>query len=250
MTFFNPIENFWPRTLPLSDVYLVATRFDHRPISDEEFASSGVPLPPNLQFAAHKRRAEFLAGRLCAYQALLMLNGTGYFPGTRKDRAPKWHQSCVGSITHSNTWAAALVGRQDKYLALGLDMEHCLSNCDGRKLAEGILTEAEWLRFSKAPSDHLGLIVTLAFSLKESLFKALYPLVGTLFYLEHAELVNWNIDTGIAHLRLLKNLDNDLSAGRELEAHFCQVDGHIMSLVAVQNIKPRVTSILKHFPMK
>lgn len=236
LSFFNPIENFWPRALPLSNVHLVATRFDNRPLSNDEFSSYGVPLPANLQGAAHKRRAEFLAGRLCAHQALLMLNGKGSIPGVRKDRAPQWPRSCVGSITHNNTWAAALVARQDEYIGLGLDVERCLSNSDGRKLAQGILTTGEWSRWAQRPIEQFGFMITLTFSLKESLFKALYPLVGTRFYFKHAELLDWDMTTGIARLRLLKNLNNEWMAGRELEAHFCQVDEHIMSLVAVPNL--------------
>lgn len=233
LIFFNPIENFWPWVLPLSDVHLIASHFDHRPLSDAEFARYGVPLPSNIQRAAHKRRAEFLAGRLCAQQALLMLNGTVGIPAIRQDRAPQWPQGCIGSITHSDRWAAALVAQYDKYIALGLDIERCLSISDSRKLADGILTAGEHSRWAQLPSEQFSLMVTLTFSLKESLFKALYPLVGKRFYFEHAELVDWNMTTGTARLRLLTNLDSEWQAGRELETYFCQVDEHIMSLVVV-----------------
>ena len=233
LTFFNPIENFWPRALPLADVHLVATRFEHRPLSEDEFSSYGVPLPATLHSAAHKRRAEFLAGRLCAQHALRMLNGQGCVPGIRQDRAPQWPRSSVGSITHSNIWAAALVASAEHYMGLGLDIEPCLSNSDGRKLAQGILTTGEWSRCAQHPAEQFGLILTLTFSLKESLFKALYPLTGTRFYFEHAELVDWDLTRGVARLRLLKNLDHKWLAGRELDAYFCQVEQHIISIVAV-----------------
>lgn len=240
LIFFNPIENFWPWVLPLSDVHLIASHFDHSPLSDAEFARYGVPLPSNIQRAAHKRRAEFLAGRLCAQQALLMLNGVGSIPGIKQDRAPQWPQGCVGSITHSDTWAAAVVADNDQYIALGLDIEPCLSHRDSRKLANGILTTGEQSRWAQLPSEQFSLMVTLTFSLKESLFKALHPLVSTGFYFEHAELLDWNMATGTARLRLLKDLNNEWLTGRELEAQFCLMDKHMMSLIAVPRPRRQV----------
>lgn len=74
--------------------------------------------------------------------------------------------------------------------------------------------------------------MTLTFSLKESLFKALYPLVGKFFYFEHAELVEWD-DRGQARMRLLRDLSHEWPAGRELEAQFCHFHGQLLSLVAI-----------------
>ena len=68
--------------------------------------------------------------------------------------------------------------------------------------------------------SQLGLGVTLTFSLKESLFKALYPLTRQRFYFEHAELLEWSVE-GYARLRLLTDLSADWQAGRELEGQFC-----------------------------
>lgn len=231
-SFVDPIESVWPWTLPLANVHMVATRFDHRSLDDKDFSRYGIPLPPSLQSAVAKRRAEFLAGRLCARRALLMLNGSEDVPGIRGDRAPQWPEGCVGSITHSDDRAAALVTHRDEFLGLGLDMERLLSNADGRKLAGDILTTEELARLARFSSEQVGFIVTLTFSLKESLFKALYPLIGKFFYFEHAELVEWDI-SGAARLRLLRDLDREWSTGCELNAQFRLVDGCVLSLVAI-----------------
>lgn len=61
--------------------------------------------------------------------------------------------------------------------------------------------------WAELPSEQFGLMVSLIFSLTKSLFKMLYPLLGTRFYVEHRT-VRWGIDTGIAHIRLLKDLDS------------------------------------------
>ena len=74
--------------------------------------------------------------------------------------------------------------------------------------------------------------MTLTFSLKESLFKALYPLVGRRFYFEDAELLAWDAE-GRARLRLLCDLSAEWHHGRELEAQYALFDGRLLSLVAV-----------------
>ena len=81
--------------------------------------------------------------------------------------------------------------------------------------------------------DHrqLGLAVTLTFSLKESLFKALYPLVLTRFYFHDAELLA--VDGATARLRLLVDLHADWPRGSELDGHFVEFDGYLLSVVAV-----------------
>lgn len=221
----------WPLALPKT--HWVSTRFDHGPVGEQDFFRYRIPLPPSLHHASAKRRAEFLAGRWCAQRALWMLNGKECVPGMRQDRAPQWPPGCVGSITHSDTWAAALVAYQTDYLALGLDVEHCLSNSEGKKLAPGILTAAERAHLSRLAPEQLGLMVTLIFSVKESLFKALYPVVGIRFYFADAELTEWNMTTGRARLRLLCHLGPAWPRGKELDARFYHAEQHIFSLVAL-----------------
>lgn len=227
------LDNRRPGPLALPKTHLVITRFDHAPVDEQEFCRARIPLPPGLHHASAKRRAEFLAGRRCAQRALLLLNGKECVPGMRQDRAPQWPSGCVGSITHSDSWAAALVAHQTDYLGLGLDIERCLSNDEGKKLATSLLTAAERARLSQLAPEQLGLMVTLIFSVKESLFKALYPLVGIRFYFADAELTEWNMTTGRARLRLLSHLGPAWPQGKELDARFYYAEQHIFSLVAL-----------------
>ena len=74
--------------------------------------------------------------------------------------------------------------------------------------------------------------VTLTFSLKESLFKTLYPLTRQRFYFEHAEVLEWSAE-GLARLRLLTDLSPEWQQGSELQGQFCLQDGHLLSLISV-----------------
>ena len=232
---FTLIEHSWPWQQRFPNVYWVTTRFDHHPLSPQDWLHHGVALPSSLNRASPKRRAEFLAGRLCAQRALLRLQGRVSVPSIGPDRAPLWPNGAVGSITHSDNWAAALVAKQAQFFGVGIDMERYLSNEDGQKLAGALLTANERERLNGLTVEQFALMVTVIFSLKESLFKALYPLVGKHFYFEDAELIAWDTTTGTAQLRLLSDLDHQWPAGRELEAYFALKDGHVISVVMVPN---------------
>ena len=225
----NPPRHHWPLPLPLPGAHLVSCTFDPAQLAADDFARAAVPLTPALQRSVAKRQAEYLAGRLCAREALTQLGIAACIPGTGKDRAPLWPAGVCGSITHSHGHAAAIVAPVHACRGLGLDQETLLSDARAERLSEEILTPDECRRLDPT---QLGLIVTLTFSLKESLFKALYPLTGQRFYFEHAELLGWSPD-GQAHLRLLTDLSTDWQRGREIEGQFCVDNGQLLSLIAV-----------------
>ncbi len=87
-------------------------------------------------------------------------------------------------------------------------------------------------RMRAASPDQLALWVTLTFSVKESLFKALYP-VQKRFYFEHAEVLEWT-QAGSVRLRLLTDLSSEWRNGTELDAQFGVQDGQLLSLVSIK----------------
>jgi len=95
-----------------------------------------------------------------------------------------------------------------------------------------ILTVDERLRMAQQPEALVSLIVTLTFSLKESLFKALYPLVLKRFYFEHAEVLEWHSD-GTASLRLLTDLSQHWRTGARFDGQFTVQGDRVLSLVWV-----------------
>ncbi|WP_175652387.1 4'-phosphopantetheinyl transferase family protein [Pseudomonas sp. Marseille-P9899] len=214
---------------PVPGVQLVSCAFDPAHLASDDFQRAAIEQTPALQRSVAKRQAEYLAGRVCARAALQRLDGRDYVPATGDDRAPIWPAGISGSITHGKGWAAAVVARSSDCAGLGLDQESLLDDERAERLAKEILTEAELLRLDPA---QVGLTVTLTFSLKESLFKALYPLVLKRFYFEHAEVLEWN-DAGHARLRLLTDLSPEWHHGRELEGQFCLMGDQLLSLVAV-----------------
>ena len=95
------------------------------------------------------------------------------FPGReipRHGRLPAWPASVVGSIAHTRTLAASIVGRATVHAGIGIDIE--AQSAVSPEVAQRVLTPAErdWL---PAPEWR-----TMAFSSKEAIYKAAYPLTG------------------------------------------------------------------------
>jgi len=225
----SPLQHHWPLPRPVPGARLVSCGFDPAKLASDDFQRSAIEQTPALQRSVAKRQAEYLAGRVCARAALQSLDGRLYVPATAEDRAPVWPTDITGSITHGKGWAAAVVAHKAACLGLGLDQETLLDEDRASRLMKEILTAPELQRLDPA---HIGLAVTLTFSIKESLFKALYPLVQKRFYFEHAEVLEWSAD-GYARLRLLTDLSPEWNQGRELEGQFCVMGDQLLSLVAV-----------------
>jgi len=122
--------------------------------------------------AATKRINEFSTGRLCARNALEIL-GINYFPvHAGNDREPVWPDKIVGSITHCKDLVGVAVAKNDKYHSIGLDIERIKKH--RYDISRHICTkhEKEWI--SRHHADNHDLIVTLIFSIKESIYKACY----------------------------------------------------------------------------
>lgn len=103
-----------------------------------------------------------------------------------------------------------------------------------RRLAPQILvgSEQEWCERLAVESQ--GEFVTLVFSLKESLFKALYPLVRRRFYFPDARLIAWDAREGSVTIELLKTLSSQWPAGSRLFGHVTAIDEYLLTLIMIQ----------------
>ncbi|NVZ70092.1 4'-phosphopantetheinyl transferase family protein [Pseudomonas costantinii] len=228
----TPLDAHWPLPAPLPGTVFLSTRFDPALLIADDFQRCAVPPPASIQRSVAKRQAEFLAGRLCARAALQQLDHLECVPAIGEDRAPVWPEHISGSITHSTGHAAAIVGHKAQWRGLGMDLENVLTLERAERLAGEILTADELQRMAAIAREQVALLVTLTFSAKESLFKALYPIVQKRFYFEHAEVLAWS-ESGHVRLRLLTDLSAEWCHGKELDGQFALHDGQLLSLVAI-----------------
>ncbi len=227
-SFCHLLTPAWPAHLALPGAQLVRAAFDPARLQHEDFHACAIAPVRGVA----KRQGEYLAGRLCAREALHQLCGQALIPGRDEDGVPIWPAGVVGSITHGAGQAAAIVASAQQWQGLGLDLEKRLSAERATKLAGEILTPAELQRAAGLSAEQFAHLVTLTFSIKESLFKALYPLVLIRFYFHDAELLAWDED-GQAELQLLLDLSTEWRAGTRLNGQFAEFDAYLLSLVAI-----------------
>lgn len=217
--FCTPPQSTWPATPSQPQLHFALTQFSVSDFAVAEFASQHIPLPSGIDQAVAKRQAEYLAGRLCAREALQALTGHALVPSRHEDRSPQWPPGITGAITHSHGIAAALVAPSTVYAGIGLDIEQHITDDKAQRLAEHILTAEEMRSWQDAWQDQPGPWLTRIFSLKEALFKALYPITGTRFYFQDAKLNHWDATTGEAQLTLLTDLSPQWHSGRKVSGH-------------------------------
>ncbi|WP_200918083.1 4'-phosphopantetheinyl transferase [Jeongeupia sp. HS-3] len=187
-------------------------------------------LPDSLANAALKRRIEFLAGRHCARAALRDAGFSGHAGlAIGADRAPQWPAGWVGTITHSHGVALAAAAPAALYRGIGLDVERWVDAERAAKLAGHVALDAEWARCPVALSSPAWF--TLVFSMKESLFKALYPQVGRYFGFHDAEVVE--ADAGEAVLQLVNTLSPQHPAGSAYRVQLAHSDDFALTLCTV-----------------
>jgi len=115
----SPLDTHNPLPNAPAGAQLISTRFTPDLLADEDFTRCDIAPVRGVA----KRQAEYLAGRLCAREALRCVTGQASVPAVGEDRAPQWPRGVVGSITHGDNWAAALVAPNHQWRALGLDVE-------------------------------------------------------------------------------------------------------------------------------
>ncbi|MCF6437678.1 4'-phosphopantetheinyl transferase superfamily protein [Pseudoalteromonas sp. MMG022] len=165
--------------------------FSTESFQQSDFLTHNIPMPQKLQNAVPKRRVEYLAGRICATQALAQLSITGVEINSTEDRAPVWPEGTLGSISHTQGIAMAMVTNSSDLSGLGIDIETVMPSEQEQRLKEQILHPMENEAFT-ALSKHLPCPLTVVFSAKESIFKALYPSVKRFFGFEAAKLLSFD----------------------------------------------------------
>nr|WP_249422232.1 4'-phosphopantetheinyl transferase superfamily protein [Marinomonas lutimaris] len=137
-----------------------------------------------------KRKETFLAGRLAVKHAQNCLSVSVVDVAKAEDGAPVWPNGYTGSISHTDNQAIAVLFRPSKIgiQYIGIDLE-AFSNAEMLDVTDSIGSQREFEILSIAGVKKELLTLTL-FSLKESVYKSLYPLVGEFFDFLDVELTS------------------------------------------------------------
>lgn len=149
---------------------------------------SQITIPETIANSVHKRQAEYLVGRYCAQQALILMGNKDYTVGRYSDQSPKWPPSLIGSITHTHCFSMAAVASQQDYIGIGIDTEIITASTQIGNFAEQFISASEFkLGINKFTKE---IWLYIVFSAKESIYKSLYPKVSKFFGFFDVEIIS------------------------------------------------------------
>lgn len=234
-TFITPQAHPWSLPTSIAQSWCA---FNTASYSDSLYPALGVPFPDSLNRAVPKRRAEFLAGRYCARDALSLLGEqkeggkkSGHHPespGIGPQGSPLWPGGVKGSISHSRAWACALASADPEIAGLGVDIENIVDNDTLEQSVDLILVEEERPLLDLSGLDARSTF-TLLFSLKESFFKAAYPTVGHYFDFDAVTVSHVDVQAQVVAFRLNVGLHDNLLKDAYFQAYYQYLDEHTLA---------------------
>jgi enterobactin synthetase component D len=188
-----------------------------------------ITVPSRLDRAVAKRKAEFVAGRFCAMRALGRLTGYRGSIGLGPNGEPLWPPGTRGSITHGATHAAAIVTADPNLRGIGLDREATVARSDVSGIGHLIMSAHEM----EAGGDSFppAVLVTLVFSAKEALYKAIYPLARR--FVDFAELEFLGFRDGTMRFRPAASLHIVLN-DNTIQVAFQLIDDGVLTLCRIR----------------
>lgn len=214
--------------IPEPSIHICQLQFAISGYDDALFSTFAVEFPESLSSSVIKRRAEYLAGRVAA-QTLLLKEGVSKKVTLSNDRSPKWPEGWRGSISHTEQYALAVISPRPIGFMIGIDIENLVPETM-QSTADVFTTEKERnYLFNSGIDYHLALLI--AFSAKESLYKALYPVVKFFFGFENAIITQINSQYNTFTLQLTRSLSTTFSAGEYFWGHYHFYDNKVTTLI-------------------
>lgn len=212
------------------DVCLVQADYDLARFDEQLFTTQVLPLPLHLNKAVRKRRAEYLASRVLVRYALCRLGAAAWILANDADRAPLWPAGFSGSLSHSTQKIALLLAKTESGKLLGVDCEEVMRAETAEAMQENIITPVEKRRLLESGLPFPEAL-TVAFSLKESLYKALYPKLKKFMDFSEAEIVFCSPNADKFLLRLTTSHSSDFPQGREFTGRVERTSTRVLSWI-------------------
>jgi len=183
--------------------------------SDNE---SEITKPNTYHQWRRKRKETFLAGRFAVQHAQVNLQLPTINILKAKSGSPIWPTGYTGSISHTDNQAIAVLlpFEQQEIKGIGIDIE----DVDRADLLEdnSLIGHHREFQVLKEAGIRVSLSCLFLFSLKESIYKALYPVVGEFFDFLDVELME--VEEGILYFQVLRDLSETVQEGFILRGGF------------------------------
>ncbi|PCC14214.1 MULTISPECIES: 4'-phosphopantetheinyl transferase family protein [unclassified Pseudoalteromonas] len=215
----------------VSNIVIAQTEFQVTRYESTLFSELGIVFPIEFGRAVARRQAEFLAGRYCAKIALTELGTSDTHVSIGCHRNPIWPQKIVGSITHSDNVTLCAVSFSHCNDFIGIDVEPLMSQYVVRDIRSNVVgsQEERLLMQTGMTSEQY---ITLAFSAKESLFKAVFPYVGEYMGFEESQVRAISLTEQTLELELDKCYAERLKGQRHFTCHYQLQANYLITRIA------------------
>jgi enterobactin synthetase component D len=174
--------------------------------------------------AIERRRVYFALGRAAARDALAGLGIEGVAIGRGPAGEPVWPDGIVGAITHAGDTVISLVGSKTEYAGLGVDVEELARGPSAR--AARLVCRPTELAWADVESGTRRL--SMLFSAKEAVFKAVFPIERAWLGFADAELT-WVAERRGFDARLLKSGGAQYPVGSVVRVHCTVTPTQVLS---------------------
>lgn len=179
--------------------------------------------------AIARRRRQFAAGRACAHRALARLGVEHFSLLNGEDRAPIWPAGIIGTLTHTDHFAAVAVARADEVRALGLDVEP--DEPLNPDILHRICFEEERAWLATLPEEESLRVAKLIFSAKESAYKAQYAITRTYLGFEAMQ-VKVELEARTFEAAFTRDV-GPFTEGHVLAGRFVRAEGYLLTAVTL-----------------
>ena len=169
--------------------------------------------------AVPKRQAEFVAGRWAARALLARFGQAETLLGVGAHREPIWPAGWIGSISHAAGHVAATVARSEGVGGIGIDLERLVDAEVAETLSRQVVDENERALLAGCGMRELE-AMTVAFSAKESFFKAAFATVREYFDFDAVRITRIDAAAGVLELTTTRALARELPGNRCFQARF------------------------------
>lgn len=187
--------------------------------------------PLKIAQARVERKNEYLCGRVLAQAILNHHFGLDQPITSMYEPLPIWPSHVLGSISHSQNNLIVALSCHAVYL--GIDIEHWVTSKFAQESAHLVLTPSEFDLWKNKAAEFFDFAhyVSLIFSIKESLYKAVYPTAKQYIDFLEASIVDINFENQKLTLTFLPEIQQRYQLLEQYQGGWAVEQDYIMTWV-------------------
>lgn len=245
---FHPHSNIVDKTVLPPHIINISQSYDHARslhiykcfftednFDVASFNHHNIDLPPTLLKSHNTRKCHFFTGQYISKIALNDLKSDSLTVQRHEDGYPLWPNRFSGSISHTKGLACCAISNTIKFV--GVDVQIKIADSALLLIENRALSSDEQHHIASTNVFDQSTAVTLIFSAKEAIFKAIYPNVRIMFSFDTLKLIP-PFNNELLTFELTHSLSSKYKRGMRCSAFLYVAKGHVVTWSVVDAISP------------